>query len=252
MSAISRRSLGAQLWGYLELIAFSLSNLRILAKPAVRVVFERQLNFSGVEALRVVAPLALLAGALVVAQINDIVGANDDLGIRVLIAALIREAGPLLAVIIVIARSGPAIASELALMQLRHEVQELSLLGVPPLDYLILPRVAAVTVAVVMVTAYFQAIATFGGLLVSAAFQGVSFGEELDRFLELVRLTELATAFVKSAVFGLLVGGIFCYQGCDVRHSVTEVPQAAIRAVMQSLFYVFAIDAIFAWLQYAV
>jgi phospholipid/cholesterol/gamma-HCH transport system permease protein len=252
MAALSHRSLGAQLWGYLALIAFSLSNLRLLKKPAVRAVFERQLHFSGVEALRIVAPLGLLAGALVVAQINDIVGANDDLAIRVLIGALVRETGPLLAVIIVIARSGPAIASELALMQLRSEVHELSLLGVPPLDYLILPRVAAVTVAVIVVTAYFQAVATLGGLLVSAAFQGVSFIDQFNRFLELVRITELATAFVKSAAFGLLVGGIFCYQGCDVRHSVTEVPQAAIRAVMQSLFYVFAIDAIFAWLQYAV
>jgi len=252
MDAISRRSLGAQLWGCLELIAFSLSNLRILAKPAVRIVFERQLYFSGIESLAIAAPLGLLAGALVFAQINDIVGANDDLAIRVLIGALIREAGPLLAAIIVIARSGPAIASELALMQLRHEVHELSLLGVPPLEYLILPRVAAVTVAVVVVTAYFQAIATLGGLLVSAAFQGVSFIEQCNRFFELIRITELATAFVKSAAFGLLVGGIFCYQGCDVRHSVTEVPQAAIRAVMQSLFYVFAIDAIFAWLQYAI
>ena len=250
MQAQSSRTPGSQLRGYLELIAFSLGNAGLLRNASVQSVFERQLYFTGVEALRIVAPLALLAGALVVAQINDIVGANSDLAIQVLIVALVREVGPLLAVIIVIARSGPAIASELALMKIRGEIEELARMGISPLDYLILPRIAAVTVAVVVITAYFQAIATLGGLAVSAMFQGVTFGDQVDRFLDIVRVAEFAVTLAKSALFGLLVGGIFCFQGCDVRLSVNEVPRAAIRAVMQSLFYVFLIDAGFAWLQY--
>ncbi len=234
--------------GCLELLWYVFSHLRVLRIAPVNAVFYRQIFFTGVEAARIVAVFGFLCGTLVITQTTSLVGGDSELTVKVLIWTVVREVGPLFAAIIIIARSSAAIASELALMKTRQEMTSLIRMGISPHDYLLVPRVAGVTLAVLALTIYFQVVAIGGGLAISSMFQNVSFLEQIGRFLQTVKLSEFAVIAFKGCLFGLAISTISCYNGMQAQPSVTEVPKVAIRAVLQSLLFVFTLDALIAWL----
>jgi phospholipid/cholesterol/gamma-HCH transport system permease protein len=236
------------IFGCLQLLWYAFTHLRVLRIAPVNAVFHRQIFFTGVEALRIVAMFGLLSGALVITQITSLVGGDSELTVKILIWTVVREIGPLFAAIIIIARSSSAIASELALMKTRHEMTSLTRMGIPPQDYLLVPRIAGVTLAVLALTIYFQVVAIGGGLAISAMFQNVSYMEQVGRFLQTVKLSEFVVVGIKGCLFGLAISTISCYNGMQAEPSVTEVPKVAIKAVLQSLLFVFTLDALIAYL----
>jgi phospholipid/cholesterol/gamma-HCH transport system permease protein len=233
--------------GCLQLLWYVVTHLHVLRIAPVNAVFHRQIFFTGVEALRIVAVFGLLSGALVITQITSLVGGNSELTVKILIWTVVREVGPLFAAIIIIARSSSAIASELALMKTRQEMTNLSRMGIPPDDYLLVPRIAGVTLAVLALTIYFQVVAIGGGLAISAMFQNVSYFDQVGRFLQTVKLSEFAVVAFKGCLFGMAISTISCYNGMQAQPSVTEVPKVAIKAVLQSLLFVFTLDALIAY-----
>lgn len=235
-------------YGCLQLLWYAFSHLRVLRIAPVNAVFHRQIFFTGVEALRIVAMFGLLSGALVITQVTSLVGGDSALTVKILIWTVVREVGPLFAAIIIIARSSAAIASELALMKTRHEMTSLTRMGIQPHDYLLVPRIAGVTLAVLALTIYFLVLAIGGGLAISAMFQNVSYLDQVGRFLQTVKLSEFAVVAFKGCLFGLAISTISCYNGMQAQPSVTEVPKVAIRAVLQSLMFVFTLDALIAYL----
>lgn len=236
--------------GYLAFIFYALSHLRALSIPPVRSVFERQLYFTGTESVGLVALLGLLAGTAIATQTTSIVGGNSELTVRVLVWTVVRELGPLLAAIIIIARSSVAIATELAVMEVRGETDALKAMRIPPMDYLVVPRVSALTLSAVVLTVYFETVAVVGGLAVSALFQNVSFLTQLGRFFEVIGPADIALPAAKSLCFGIAIAAISCYHGFAVSKSVTAIPVAVMHAVIRSLIAVFVIDALFAWIGY--
>jgi len=234
--------------GCLQLLWYAVSHLRVLRIAPVNAVFHRQIFFTGVEALRIVAMFGLLSGALVITQITSLVGGDSELTVKILIWTVVREIGPLFAAIIIIARSSSAIASELALMKTRNEMTSLLRMGISPQDYLLVPRIVGVTLAVLALTIYFQVVAIGGGLAISAMFQNVSYMEQVGRFLQTVTLSEFAVVAFKGCLFGMAISTISCYNGMQALPSVTEVPKVAIKAVLQSLLFMFTLDALIAYL----
>lgn len=234
--------------GYWTLLRYALRNLKALRIPPVREVFHRQIYFTGIQALKINAVLALLCGALVATQVTALIGGNSELTVKVLIWIVVREVSSLLAAVVIIARSSAAIASELALMKIHNEFASLAQLRIPPLDYLIVPRIAGVTLAVLALSIYFQIVAVGGGLAISAAFQNISFMEQLNRFLQIVGFTEFIVVVIKGCVFGMVIATVSCYHGINAMPSRTGVPKAAIRAVIQCLLFVFLLDALAAYL----
>ena len=242
--------LPAQLAGYWALLVYTATHLRVLAIGPVRAVFHRQLYFTGVQGAYLVALLGLLAGALAVTQTTALVGASSELTVRVLVWTVVGELGPLLAAIIIVARSAVAIATELALMEVRAETDYLANLRIRPMDYLVVPRMAALTLSVIALTVYFQVVAVAGGLAISTLFQSAPFITQLVRFFEVITVTDMFLAALKSFCFGAAIAAISCYHGLAVSRSLTVVPIAAMRAVIQSLLFVFVIDALFAYVRY--
>lgn len=235
----------------LALWRYAVRHWRVLKIAPVGVVFRRQLFFTGVEAWGIVAVFAFLSGALVITQTLSLVGADSDVAVKVLVWTIVREVGPLFAAIIIVARSSAAIASELALMKVRGEMTQLSRMRIPPLDYLIVPRIFGVALAVVALTIYFQVVAIAGGLAVSALFQNVSWLDQFGKFLATVTLGEFLLVAFKGCLFGIGISTISCHNGLHAELSVTQVPKVAIRAVLQSLLFVFTLDALIAYFSMA-
>lgn len=237
--------------GCFSLWWYASSHYRVLKIVPVNTVFHRQIFFTGVEAWGIVAVFGFLCGTLVITQTTSLVGGDSELAVKILIWTVVREVGPLFAAIIIIARSSAAIASELALMKTRNEMTHLSRMGISPLDYLVVPRIFGVTLAVVALTIYFQVVAIGGGLAVSALFQNVSYLDQIGRFLSTVKLSEFVLVAFKGCLFGIAISTISCYNGMQAKPSVTEVPKVAIRAVLQSLLFVFTLDALIAYVTMA-
>src|SRR5258708_30061391 len=151
--------LPSQLAGYWAFFIYAITHLRVLAIRPVRAVFHRQLYFTGVQGGYLVGLLGLLVGALAVTQTTALVGANSELTVRVLVWTVVGELGPLLAAIIIVARSAVAIASELAVMEARAETDGLAAMSIRSMDYLVVPRMAALTLSIVALTPYFPPVA---------------------------------------------------------------------------------------------
>ncbi len=237
--------------GYWELLQYAFGNLKVLRIPPVREVFHRQIYFTGVQALKIVSILALLCGTLVATQVTSLVGGNSELTVKILIWTVVREIGPLLAAMIIIARSSTAVASELALMKTHNELASLEQMHISPKDYLVVPRISGITLAVVALSVYFQIVAIGGGLAMSALFQNVAFADQLNRFFQIVSVMEFLVVVLKGCLFGMVIATISCYYGMHAMPSITEVPKAAIKAVIQCLLFVFLLDALIAYIYLA-
>lgn len=236
--------------GYASLLRYALSNLHVLRIEPVRKGLYRQVYFSGNEALHIVGFIGLLLGIIVSTQTFSVAGGDSSLVVKVMAWVIVWEVGPLFAAIIIIARSGSAIAVELALMKIDGQVASLERMGVSPLNYLVVPRINGVAISVVALTAYLQLVAIIGGLAVSSMFQNVFFWDQMHRFVGLVNPWLLIGSILKSLVFGLAISTIACFHGISAGSTSSVVPQAAIKAVIRALLTVFVLDILFAGLRF--
>ena len=106
------------LTGYTSLLVYGLSNWHVLRIEPIRKGFYRQIFFSGNEALHIIGFIGLLLGVIVSTQTFSLAGGDSSLVVKVMAWVIVWEVGPLFAAIIIIARSGSAIAVELALMKI--------------------------------------------------------------------------------------------------------------------------------------
>jgi len=230
-------------------IILSLVSPPSLGNPAIRAVLSKQIYFTGLEAAKIIVLVALILGTVIVSQVLGLLGGgNGSLTGKVLVWVVFLELGPLLTAMIVIARSGTAIAAELGSMKINGEIAVLESLGIHPERYLLLPRVLGVGVAVVLLTIYFVLTAFIGGFLLVSVGRHVSYDQFLQGIIASLGLREVAVLTIKTCAFGTIIPLICCHAGMSVGTSATEIPQAATRAVITSLFSVFVLDGLITYL----
>ena len=231
---------------HLLLLWHCLRRLRMLLNPMVQLVFLRQVYFTGVMGMRAVVLLALVVGGLLVTETTSLLGARNGYLYDILGWALVSEAAPLLAAMVVIGRSATVISTELALMRVRGEMRFLEQMRIDPRDYLVLPRITALTVSLLAATFYFQVIAIVGGFGISALLLNVSFEEQFGLMLQSISPLVVILTGAKTLVFGLVTGTIACFAGLFAGHTVNDVPRSQITAYMRSLTWIVAVDFVFA------
>lgn len=232
--------------GHLLLLWYCLRRLAMLRNPMVRLVFLRQVYFTGVLGLRAIALLALATGALLVTQATYLLGARNSYLYDILGWLLVTEAAPLFVAVVVIGRSATVISTELALMKVRGEMRFLEQMRIDPRDYLVLPRIIALTASLLAATLYYQIIAVVGGLAASALLLNVSFAEQWQLLLAAISPLGVALAGVKTIVFGFMIGTIACFAGLYAGPTINDVPRAQTAAFMRSLTSLVAADLLFA------
>jgi phospholipid/cholesterol/gamma-HCH transport system permease protein len=227
-----------------------IGQLRALRRAPARLVFLRQIYFTGVEALTAVGLIAVLSGIVVITEVASLVGQETKIVARVALWTIVRELGPVLTAVVVIARSSSAAASELASMNVRGELDSLRAMGISPAAYLVAPRLAGITLAVVALTFYFQFIAILVGYLFTGYAQGTPLVTALGNVVSLLTLTEVGVSVTKSFVFGLVIASTSCYFGLSARGGVTAVPRAATGAVVRNLLAVFFLDGLITYVAF--
>lgn len=236
----------------LRLAALSAGLLGLAARPrrwprTTRNVLARQLLFTGVYATRFIGIVAVAVGLAVVLQAKVWLARAGQSALvgPLLVAVIVRELGPLLVNFIVIGRSGTAIATELASMRVAGEIEVLDAQGLDPLAYLVLPRAVGSALTVLCLTVFFIALSLASGFLggwLLGAQMGPA-GAFLDSVFGAMNGADLFNLLAKSFVPGWLMAVICSEEGLSVRGALTDVPQAASRAVTRSVAALFVVSA---------
>src|SRR3982750_4739898 len=132
-------------------VAARLPNLR---RAPILEQFLRQVYFTGVTAAGGVIPRACGLGVIIIAVMINVLDADVDLAVKILLLVVFREVGPLAAAAVVILRSGTAMSAEMAMMRVSGQTRALRYLSIDLHDYLVVPRVAAVMLATLVLTVY--------------------------------------------------------------------------------------------------
>ena len=224
-----------------------------LVKPPVLESFLRQVYFTGVTAATGVVLRACVFGVLIIAVMIDMLDADVDLAVKILLLLVFRELGPLAAAVVVILRTGTAISAEMAMMRVSGQTRALRYLGIDLYDYLVVPRVAWVMLATAALTLYVQFLAVFGSLSISPFIIEASFTELTGRLFDFFKPIDLYYSVIKSLLFGFAVAACCCWHGLNPPDlTQNAVPKVVTRAVMQSAMLVLAINAVFAYLVFGI
>jgi len=159
---------------------------------------------------------------------------------------MVREIAPLMTAVILTGRTGAAIAAELGTMQVRSEVDALSTMGIEPVRFLILPRMASITVIGPALSLMGMFIGMAGGMLVATLTLDLPPAMFWQRMVERVELADFAHGLVKSLVFAWIIGLAACHLGMRAGGDASSVGRATTRTVVSSIFFIIVVDAIFA------
>ena len=215
-------------------------------------VVSAQIYFTGFQALPLVSVLALAAGGIVILQSAtqlSLIGGQAMLG-NLLVMIIVREVGPLVVALIVIARSGTAVASELGNMRVNREIEALEVMGINPLSYIVFPRLVGGVISVVCLAFYFNAVALIGGFLVTRAINNMPFSFYAESLANAFTVEDIWLFLLKNGFSGIIIFVVSCYQGMLVKQSSHEVPQVTTKAVVNSVIYVVSFNLLVTTLFY--
>ena len=236
------------------LTAFALITLGVIFKKsrAARGVMQprirQEIHRAGVALLPMFLFVALALGFLVVGQTVSAlakVGATDYLG-STMVIVVVRELGPLLTAMLVLARVGTANVIELGTARALGEVEALEALGIDPVHYLILPRVLGMALGVFALTIYLVLGALASGCLFAFfANETLTPSDYLRQIAEALTWLDFVLLALKTIAFGFFIAVVTCYHGLAQPLRLDEVSRVAVRAVTQGIIVCVLIDAVF-------
>ncbi|MGV8081777.1 MAG: ABC transporter permease [Syntrophales bacterium] len=203
---------------------------------------------AGVEGLPVVGLISLLLGLIMAfmasLQLRQF-GANIYVASLVSIA-IVRELGPIMTAILVAGRSGSAFAAEIGTMMVNEEVDALTTMGFDPIRFLVIPKVIAAVIVVPVLTLYADLLGVLGGLIVGVTGLDITVHAYMTQTIKSIRIFDMNASMFKSMCFALLISGIVCYRGFQVRGGAEAVGAAATSAVVSAIFLIIVADSAFA------
>jgi phospholipid/cholesterol/gamma-HCH transport system permease protein len=204
-----------------------------------------QILFTGVEAFWLVGIIGLLCGITIIIQATTTMpkfGVGEYFG-KILIIVVIRELGPFFTSLVVVGRSGAALAAFIGNMRVNREISALETMGIDPVRFLIMPAFVAMVVSIVCLSVYFDIIAIVGGYFIAQTNIEIPFGIFITTVLDALSAKEIMISIVKNILFGSIIATVSCYYGLAV-NNIREVPQAALKSVVSSMIATIVINMI--------
>lgn len=237
-----------------EFLSFVGDSARALVRAAIRPHKFRwadcfdEMQQCGAMALPIVSLIGFLVGltlayqgAVELRQFGAEIWVADLVGLSV-----VREMGPIMAAVIVAGRTGAAFAASLGNMKMNEEIDALEVLGIAPVDFLVLPRLIAVGLMMPLLCLYTDAVGILGGVVVSAGILHIPPTAYWVETESAVALTDVNSGIIKAVMFGVLIGLAGCLRGFQAERSAAGVGRAATSAVVTSVLFIIVTDAIFA------
>jgi len=201
----------------------------------------------GLNAIPIVALLSFLIGVVLAYQ-----GAEQlrQFGAELFVVnllgiSILRELGILITAIIIAGRSGSSFTAQIGTMKVNEEVDAMSTIGIDPIEILVLPRVAALVITLPMLAFLSDVVGLAGGAIMSYFTLDISFGQFLRQLNGAVGIEQLWIGLVKAPVFAFAIAMVGCYEGLNVSGSAESVGRMTTKSVVESIFLVIVLDAIF-------
>jgi phospholipid/cholesterol/gamma-HCH transport system permease protein len=223
--------------------------LQTLAQPKLfrYKSFVKFIAETGIYALPIVGLISFMIGIVLVYQgasqlerFGAAVFTVNLMGISVL-----RELGILITAIVVAGRSGSAFTAQIGFMKLNQEIDAMLVLGLNPLDLLIIPRITALIVALPLLTLYADFMGLIGGGIMSIHLIDLTWSQFLHQLRLAIAPWTFWTGMIKAPVFAFVIAFVGCYEGIRVSGGAEDVGRRTTRSVVRSIFMVMALDALF-------
>ena len=200
----------------------------------------------GIEALPIVSLISLLVGLILA-----FVGAVQLMmfGAQIYVAnlvgiAMVRVMGAVMAGIIMAGRTGAAFAAQLGTMQVNEEIDAFKTMGISPMEFLVLPRMLALTLMMPLLCLYADLMGILGGFIVGVGMLDLSMVEYYNQTQAAISLSDLWIGIVQSAVFGMLVALAGCLRGMQCGRSASAVGDATTSAVVTGIVSIIVATAV--------
>ncbi len=202
----------------------------------------------GVRALGIIGLMSFLIG-IVIAQQGAVQLAQfgaEVYTINLIGRITVRELGVLMTAIMVAGRSGSAFAAQIGTMKITEEIDAMRTIGVSPVEALVLPRMMAAVLMMPLLAFWAMVTALLGGGLFVWLDLTIPPLTYVQRLQEVIPITDLWIGLIKAPVFGFIIALAGCFQGMQVEGNSEEVGSRTTTAVVQSIFLVIVLDAVFA------
>ena len=232
---------------FLGELAYSAMRLATGKARLRRIDVMTEIEGAGVKSLGIVGVVSFLLG-MILAFVGGVTlrpfGATVFVA-NVVTVAMLRELGAVMTGIVMAGRTGSAYAAQLGTMKVTQEIDALTTMAIPTSDFLVLPRVIALSLMMPLLTIYSDFIACAGGGLV-AVLSGTGAVVYLKQTQVAASLTTFWIGVAKSVVFGVIVAVCGCIQGLRADGGAASVGNAATSAVVNSIIWIIAVDGLFA------
>jgi phospholipid/cholesterol/gamma-HCH transport system permease protein len=212
--------------------------------PLIRV----QITRAGVRLIPMISFLAAALGMVIIGQTVLLlarVGVEQLVG-TIMVTVVVRELGPIVAALLVMARMGIATVIELGTTRALGEVEALEALGIDPIHFLVMPRVLGMAFAIFSLTVYLILGALFSGYLFAFLQDAnLSPGEYSRLIASALNWWDFILLALKTFSFGVIIATVACYHGLAQPLRLEEVSNATVRAVAQCVVACVLLDALF-------
>ncbi len=207
----------------------------------------RQMYEVWIRALVIVGVLCFLIGVVIayqgVQQLRQF-GA-ETFTVEAVGIGMFRELGVLLTAIIVAGRSGSAFTAQIGTMQVNQEVDAMRTIGLNPVEWLVMPRISALVICMPLLAFWGDMTGLLGGAVACTIYLDFTLVQFFERLRDTVGPWHFYTGMIKAPVFGAVIAIIGCFEGLQVRGSAESVGQLTTKSVVESIFCVIVLDAIF-------
>lgn len=210
----------------------------------------RHIHETGVAAIPIVALIAFLISVVLAYQGSEQLrrfGA-EIFTINMVAISVLREMGVLLTAIMIAGRSGSAFTAEIGVMKVNEEVDAMRIIGITPFEFLVLPRIIALMITMPLLTFIADMMGLLGGGLISTTLLNISIDQYLTRLQDALRMQDFLVGIIKAPIFGFVIAIVGCMRGMQVSGSAESVGRLTTISVVQSIFLVLLLDALFSLL----
>ncbi|MBN2403307.1 MAG: ABC transporter permease [Spirochaetes bacterium] len=236
---------------YIISIIISFKSIKHLRFRSIFTIAVNQTKFTGIDAMPLVASIAILIGGTVIIQATENFpkfGIEGFIG-NLLVLIIARELGPLITAIIVITRSGSAITTEIATQKQHNEIFSLELMGIDTKLYIVFPRIIASIFSIFSLIIIFDIVGFLGGYLIAVTTVYIPIDNFLTTVMDAFSFEDLVITLVKSTIYGILIPLISCYYGF-MPNAYFEIPIYVSRAVIRTVWIIFLINALISAMLY--
>ena len=207
-------------------------------------LYLEQMEFIGVGSLPIIMLVGFFSGAVTALQAITALAMFDQqrwvgYGVGV---SLARELAPVFTALMITARAGSAMATELGSMRITEQIDALTTFAVNPVHYLVTPRLVASILMLPVMTMVFNVVGLLGAYIISILVYQIDFGQVLELFRHWVDPLDYVQGLIKAVIFGIAMALTACYQGFNVRGGAKEVGRATTAAVVSSSVSVLVLD----------